>query len=158
MLIKSKQLGYMDTVLPSLGTTVQAALDSAKGLFIARATASLNLAALQALPGSTATVNVGSALPASARVLGAEVIVAQGFSGTLLTAALATVQGQGDAAGSLVAASTLLAAASLATPGLNPYLSRGGQQLQATIALTGIGFSSLTGGAVTFNVFYAAVA
>jgi len=65
--------------------------------------------------------------------------------------------GGSDAAGSLIADSTVTAGGTFATPGTNPYPSRGSQQLKATLTATGDTLNHATAGAVTFNVFFSIV-
>lgn len=122
---------------------------------IKKLTQSVSLSILQAAGGVlTATFNVGSSLPADAKVLGAEIVVSQVLAGIGLSAAIGTVQGSTDLAGTLITGVSLLSIGTVGGNGVNQYLSRGGQQITLTITLTGIFFSALTAGTLTVNVFY----
>lgn len=79
------------------------------------------------------------------------------LAGVGLSAALVTVQGSGDVVGSLIANSTLLTTGLYGITGINPYLSRGNQQLTAIVTLTGATLSSLTTKSFTVNIFYAII-
>lgn len=122
---------------------------------VQKVSTTLNLAAIQALTSGTA-FNVGAVLPANARLVGAEIIVTTPVTGGTLSAVAATVQGGADAAGSILATQSVFAAAGTFAPaGSNPYLSRGGQQIKATLTATGDTLAHATAGALTVNVFYA---
>jgi hypothetical protein len=122
---------------------------------IQQVSAVLLLADLQALGAVlTSTINVGAALPANARVLGAEIQGVTPFTGAGLVSALCTMQGGADAAGTLVAAFAATAAG-FGVPGSKPYASRGAQQITLTVTLVGINLSALTAGAITARAFYA---
>jgi len=120
-----------------------------------RVTTTFNLAAIQALSTGVA-FNVGSPLPANARVHSVEAVVTA-ITGGSISAMHLTMQGGSDAAGSLIADSTVTAGGTFATPGTNPYPSRGSQQLKATLTATGDTLNHATAGAVTFNVFFSIV-
>jgi len=122
---------------------------------IRRVSTTFNITAIQALTSGVA-FNVGSALPTNARVVGVEAVVTAITGGTISAMHL-TMQGGTDAAGSLIADSTVTAGGTFATPGSNPYPSRGGQQLKATLTATGDTLAHATVGQVVFNVFYAVV-
>lgn len=161
--IAASKLAYSDSNTPVLSaTTVQGAIDAIKTVAVAtsiqRQSQNVTTANLQAAGAVlTSSFNIGAALPANARVLGVEVNVTQILAGIGLSVAVVTVQGPGDLVGSLVASSTLLTTGLYGGTGTNQYLSRGGQQLTATVTLTGAFLSALTGGAFTVNVFYAVV-
>ena len=105
----------------------------------------------------TASFPLGDKLPANARFMGAEIVVETGLTGLGFAAGTVTVEAAGEAAGSILGATDALTLGTKATPGSNPYASRGGQQLQATVSVTGVSLAALTAGALTVNVFYALV-
>lgn len=126
---------------------------------IQRQTATLALATLQAAGAVlTSTFNLGAALPANARLLGAETSVTQALTGVGLVSAVSTVQGSGDTAGSILASAAVTATGLTAGIGTNPYVTRGSQQVTAVVTLVGINLSALTAGSVTYNLFYSVVA
>lgn len=119
-------------------------------------TQNITTANLQAIGASAnGTFNIGSALPSSSRVLGAEINVTQILAGGLLSAALITVQSSVDTAGSLISSTSVLTTGLYSGIGTNKYCSRGGHQITANIILTGLLFNALTAGAITVNIFYA---
>ena len=124
--------------------------------FIQIGSQDITLAQLQAAGGVlVATFNVGAPLPANTRLLAIEVQVNQALTALGLTAALESFQGVGDAVGSLgVGLALLTAGVKGAVGATNPYFSRGGQQLQTTITLTGALFSALTTGNLTIRYLY----
>ena len=67
-----------------------------------------------------------------------------------------SLSGGSDAAGSIIAASSVFtgAAPAVATPGTNPYQNRAGQQLKATLTVTGGTLAALTAGALSVDLFY----
>ena len=117
-----------------------------------------NLAAIQALTSGTA-FNVGPVLPANTRLVDYNINVPTPLSGGGATAVAITLQGGTDAAGSLIASSSVFtgALAVIATVGSNPYPSRGGQQLKATLTDTGGTLAGLTAGALSVDLFYTIV-
>lgn len=123
-----------------------------------RYTVALPLATLQTFTSGTA-FNVGFPLPANARLNAAEINVLTPLSGGGATAVAMTLQGGSDAAGSIIASSSVFtgAAAVIATPGSNPYTARGGQQIKATITDTGGTLAGLTAGSLTVDIFYTIV-
>lgn len=116
------------------------------------------LAQLQALTSGTA-FNVGVPLPPNARLEQAEINVTTALSGGGATAVTMTLQGGSDAAGSIIASTSVFTGgpAVIATPGSNPYAARGGQQIKATITNTGGTMATLTAGALSVDLFYAIV-
>lgn len=161
--IAGTKLAYSDASSPTLGsTTIQGAVDAIKTQAVAtsiqRLTQNITTSNLQdAGATASASFNIGSVLPANSRVLGVEVQVTQILAGGLLVVAVVTVKGGADTAGSLLASSTLLTTGYYGGVGTNPYLTRGGQQLTATVTLTGALFNALSSGAFTINVFYAII-
>lgn len=127
---------------------------------ISRQSVTLNLAALQAAGAVlTNAFNVGAVLPANARVVGAEIVVGSALNGSIgFVSAVASVEGAGDAAGSLIAAASVATTGTKGGIGTNPYLSRGGQQITTTVTLVGINLSALTAGSLTVNIFYTVIA
>jgi hypothetical protein len=119
---------------------------------VLHATIDIPLATMQALTSGTA-FNVGPVLPANARVLSTAVNVITVLAGN--TSDVITLQGGTDAAGTLIASTTVFtgAAAIIQTPGSNPYATRGGTQLKATIT-GGTALSNLTTGHLSIDVFY----
>lgn len=161
--IVASKLFYSDSISPTLSaTTVQTAIDAIKTIAVAtaiqRLSQNVTTANLQAAGAIlTSSFNIGSVLPANARVLGVEINVTQILAGLGLSVALITVQGSGDTVGSLLASNTLLTTGLYGGTGTNQYLSRSGQQLVATVTLTGAFLSTITSGSFTVNVFYAVV-
>jgi hypothetical protein len=119
----------------------------------------LTLATLQAAGvTSTATFSIGAPFVANTRYVNSEIQVVQALAGTLLVSATGSLQTNSDAApGTLVAASSLTTITTLATPGTNPYPSRGGQQLTLRIVLVGSTFNSLSAGDLFVRAFYAVI-
>lgn len=126
---------------------------------LARSFVNVTLANLQAKGAVlTATFNVGSVLPANARVLGSDVIITQAFAATGLGTALISIEATADSAGSLVVGASGLTTGTKAPPGTNPYMSRGGQQITCTVTTTVANLNALTAGAFTATILYAVVA
>lgn len=128
---------------------------------VQRITTDIPLTTIQAQTSGVA-FNVGSALPANARLLGAEINVITPLSGGSASTAEASLQGGTDAAGSIIAASAgnvfTGAGAVVATPGTNPYQSRGGQQIKMTITGDGThALSTLTAGHLSVDLFVSVV-
>jgi hypothetical protein len=104
--------------------------------------------------------NIGSALPAGAFLLAADINVATPLSGGSMTAVTAELQGGSDAAGSIVASTSVFtgAASCIGTPGSNPYANRGGQQIKMTITGDGThALSALTAGVLSVDLVYGTV-
>jgi hypothetical protein len=123
-------------------------------------TIDIPLATIQAQTSGTA-FNVGSALPANAKLLSADINVLTALSGGSAASAVATLQGGSDSAGSIIASTTVFtgAATPIATPGSNPYTARGGQQLKMTITGDGThALSTLTAGHLSVDVVYSVLA
>jgi len=120
---------------------------------VQRVTQTFTLAQLQALTSGTA-FNCLPVLPTNAKLLGFDVVVNQVLAGN--TSDTITVQGVGDAAGTIVASTSVFtgAPAAIGMQGSNPYASRSGQQIQATIT-GGAALSGLTTGNLTFNAYIA---
>jgi len=126
---------------------------------IQRQTVTFALAALQALTSGT-PFNLGPALPANARLLQAELLVNTALAGN--TSDTVTVQAStGDSAGAIIGATPINVFTGGVTnatsngrgAGSDPYMSRGGQQIQATIT-GGSALSGLSAGSLTFNLYY----
>lgn len=117
--------------------------------------ASFNTNALK-LAGATpvANFNIGNSLPNGARVLRSEIEVKQALSASGLTNAASGMQAVSEPANSLVAGGDIMAVGFIASPGSNPYVSRGGQQLQITVKLTGANLNNLTAGSLKARVWY----
>lgn len=113
------------------------------------------LATIQAGTSGVA-FNVGAALPANCRLVDSDINVLTPLSGGGATAVTASLQGGTDAAGSLLAATTVFtgAAAINGQIGSNPYPSRGGQQLKMTITVTTGTQAGLTAGHLSIDIFY----
>jgi hypothetical protein len=129
----------------------------AQGL-LQRITVDLPLATLKTKTSTTA-FNLGAALPANFRISDYDVNVIAVLAGTgPLTAATMTVQNTGETAGALIASTDIFTATGiLKNVGSDPYGSRGGQQLQATITATGGTLAALTAGHVAVDIFGAVV-
>lgn len=120
---------------------------------IRRATLTISLAQLKAAGAvATANFNMASALPNNARLLSSEIFVVSALAGA--AGAVATVQASGETPGAILAATSLLALGPVTLDGSNPYPSRAGQTLQATVTLTGAVLSALTAGSLAVNFFY----
>lgn len=159
-------LGYNDAKVPAftLGASyVQDAIDALKTKFglggvVLKQETIIPLASLQNLGALlTGTINVGSALPANARVLATEVEVTQALAGTLLTAATISLQATSETAGALQGSVSIRVVGTFSPAGSNPYPSRGGQQIQATFLLVGLFLNALTAGALKVRVFYSII-
>jgi hypothetical protein len=119
-------------------------------------TASCNLACLQ---GKTSGVafNIGAVLPANATLVAPIVVgVPTAISGGTIASAVATVQGGSDAAGTLIASTSVFtgAATKISVAGSNPYPTRGGQQLKMTIITAGDTLANAVAGSITLDAFY----
>jgi hypothetical protein len=104
--------------------------------------------------------NLGPVLPANCRLIDYNINVLTALSGGSATAVTMTLQGGSDAAGSLIASTSVFTGASsvIATVGSNPYPSRGGQQLKATLTNDGThALSTLTAGHLSLDLFYTIV-
>jgi hypothetical protein len=112
---------------------------------------------------TTQTKNVGSALPANARILGTNVKLGTAFSGGTVSALVMTLGSSGDA-DALIASSNLFDAAvdglaSTKTAGLAPNKHfAASTQLTALFTATGDNLVNLTAGAVTIEVLYTILA
>lgn len=125
---------------------------------VLRQSSTISLANLQGAGSVTAsTFNIGAALPANARLIAGEVSVTQALNGAGIVTAVTTVQGSGETAGNIVASADSLTTGLKASVGSNPYLTRGAQQITATITIVGLNLSALTAGSVTVNLFYTIV-
>jgi hypothetical protein len=123
-----------------------------------RVTVDVPLATIQAQTSGTA-FNVGSALPANARLLNAEVNVLTPVSGGTLSAVTVKLEGGTDTAGSILGGASGLsvftgASAVVAGSGSNPYQSRGGQQVKMTLTATGDTLADATAGHLSVDLFY----
>lgn len=122
---------------------------------IVHTTIAVPLATIQAQTSGVA-FNVGSALPANARLLRSEIVVTTPVTGGSIASAHATLQGGSDSAGSLIASTDVFTGAgTFATAGSNAYVSRGGQQLKMTLSCTGDTLANATAGVLAVNIFYA---
>ncbi len=116
---------------------------------------SLDTAALQAGGATLSHQYVLGNLPGNAQLLGCEISVNQGINGIGFVSATATLEGNGDAPGAVIAATSVATGGVLKAPvGSNPYVSRSGQQMLTTITLVGVNLSAITAGNLTFNLFY----
>ncbi len=107
---------------------------------------------------SNATINVGAALPSNSRLLGAEINTTIALDGTGIVSAVASVQGSTDVAGTIITGASVMATGLVGINGTNQYLSRGSQQIQVKVVVTGITLDALTAGSFTVNLFYAVIA
>jgi hypothetical protein len=126
------------------------------GSIMQKVTMDVPLATLKAKTSTTA-FNIGSPLPANARLFAVDINVIQALTGTgPLTAATATVQNTGETAGALIASQDIFTATGVFSPaGSNPdFTSRGGQQLQMTVTTTGGTMAALTAGHVAVDAYY----
>jgi hypothetical protein len=101
----------------------------------------------------TGTVNVGSPLPALCDVLRAELSVGTALAAPGLISATGTVQEATEAPGALLGVNDLFVSDVTAVPGVNPVVSRGGEQLQITVTLQGANMSALTAGDIRLRLF-----
>lgn len=145
-------LTWDDTLQKWIGKDPQQVTQMQEGLF--------PLATLQAAGAtSSATFNIGGALPSDARLMRTELEVVQVLAGGLLVAASATIQGGSDANGTLLSSLSVLGGTGqFSGDGSNPYCSRGGQQITLDVTLTGATFSALTAGSLTARLFYSVIA
>jgi hypothetical protein len=125
--------------------------NGAAGAGVTRLSFTYALAALQALTSGTAfTVTT---LASNQRLLGAEVVVNTALAGN--TSDHITLQGGTDSAGSIMASQDIFTSAgTFAPPGSQPYQSRGGQAIKATIT-GGSALSGLSAGNITLNFYVA---
>lgn len=160
----ASELAQIDTIDTNVATntasitTLNTEVASVTGLAIVRVTTAIPLVTIQAQTSGTA-FNVGAVLPTNARVLAAEINVATAVSGGSLSAVTATLQGGTDTAGSMIASSSVFTGAKpiIATPGSDPYTSRGGQQLKMTLTSTSDTLANATAGVLSVDVFYAVI-
>jgi hypothetical protein len=115
------------------------------------------LATIQAATSGTAFA-VGSALPAGARMVDADINVITALSGGGATSATAGLEGGSDSGGSIIALTGNVftgASTPVSTVGSNPYRNRGGQQLKMTITGDGThALSTLTAGHLSIDFLY----
>jgi hypothetical protein len=133
-------------------------LDS--GYVIQKLTVDVPLATIQAQTTGVA-FNVGAALPTNARLHGADINVLTALSGGSAASATASLQGGSDAAGSIIAATSVFTGASpvIAVTGSNPYSNRSAQQLKMTITGDGThALSTLTAGHLSVDIYYGVAA
>lgn len=117
----------------------------------------LSLATIQAQTSGTA-FNIGSVLPANARVLRHEVDVVTTVTGGTLSAVHITLQGGSDSAGSIQGSTDVFTAGGyLTVAGSNDYATRGGQQLKATLTSASDTLANATAGSLVVNIYYAVV-
>ena len=141
--------------IAALQASVTALSGSVRAGVVQRQTATLSLLQLKAAGHIIfAYFNVGPVLPANARLLGAEVNVVQALAGIGLVSAAASLQGTGDADGSILAGVVMTAIATSGPLGANPYLSRAGQQITIKISMVALTFDNLTAGSLAVNLFY----
>lgn len=117
------------------------------------------LATIQAQTSGT-PFNIGAVLPTNAGLLGGEVKIITAVSGGSISAATLAIGSTSDAGhGSIMAPVNVFTGA--ATPGsaagTDAYISRGGQQLQATLVSTGAALSTATAGHLTAVYFYSLI-
>ena len=139
---------------------VAAVVDLHSAAMIQHVVVDIPLTTIQAQTSGTHFA-VGAALPTNARLIDYNVNVLTALSGGSSTADTMTLQGGTDAAGSLIASTSVFTGANavIATVGSNPYPSRGGQQIYMT--LTGDGthaLSALTAGHLSVDLFYMVLA
>jgi hypothetical protein len=125
---------------------------------ILHATIAIPLATIQAQT-TTVAFNIGPVMPASARLIDAQINVLTALSGGGLSAATMSLSGGTDAVTSIIGATNVFTGAPTpgAAVGTNPYPGRGGQQLKATITSTGAALSAITAGVLSVDVFYSIV-
>jgi hypothetical protein len=104
--------------------------------------------------------NVGAALPANARLLAIEENTIQVLGGGSISAGTLKVQNTAETAGAVLGGGSGLdihgaGTGRNAATGSNPYATRGGQQLQATIASVGDTLAHATTGHVALDLYYA---
>lgn len=109
----------------------------------------LNLAGIKALTSGTA-FNVGAALPANARLLGAEAVWTAVTGGSLSDVELIV----GDATTTNSVMTTTNVHSGSSSKGVSAFQSRGGAQIQATLTATGDTLANATAGAVAINLLY----
>ena len=120
---------------------------------VQRVTQTFTLTQLQALTSGTA-FSCLPVLPTGAKLLAFDVVVNQALAGN--TSDTITVNGTGDAVGSIVASASVFTGGSpvIGMTGANPYAQRSAQQIQAVIT-GGSALSGLTAGNLTFNAYIA---
>lgn len=135
-----------------------AVLQSSAGVVIAKKTVTVGHADLtDAVAGEAQVINIGTALPANARILGVEMTAITVFSGGSVASLAVDIGGTDPDA--LVDGADLFTGSGTTprhgTPGVNPNGNLGGQQLTATfIPDVGHALDALTAGSVTITVTY----
>lgn len=100
-------------------------------------------------------INLGSALPTGAFVVGRTIALATAFSGGSVSACVVDIGGTD--ADAIVDGESIFTGATTAkagTSGINPFGALGGQQLTATIVATDDNVVNLTAGAMTITILY----
>ena len=132
----------------------QSGLDTGE---IQHITVSVPLATIQSKT-SGVPFNIGASLPTNAQLLHAHINVVAPITGGTVSACAATVQNTGEPAGAVLASTDVFTATGLIQKvGSNPYVTRGGQQLQLTLTATGDTLAHATAGQVKVELFYAIV-
>ena len=125
---------------------------------LVHATIDIPLATIQAKT-STTPFNIGSVLPTNCQLLSTELDVIATVTGGSISACHIVVQNTSAAAGEIMASSDVYTATGLQNHvGSNPYQTRGGQQLQATLTTVGDTLANATAGHLAVSLFYAVLA
>lgn len=101
-------------------------------------------------------VPVGAPLPIGAVLIGADVSVTESVKVSSASTMKTEVclQSHGETDGAIMGFVPLSSSGPQWAAGSKPYLSRGGQQIEAIIRMPGMGFDKLTQGKFTINLFY----
>jgi hypothetical protein len=104
----------------------------------------------------TGTITLAAALPANARLVGADVNVLTAVSGGAIATATVSISGGADAVTSIMGATNIFTGAPAfgAAIGTNPYPSRGGQALKFNFTTTTGNLNAATAGSLLFDIFY----
>lgn len=146
-------IGIEDSAAALAAATVEAALAELAALRVQKKTVTVGHADLTAAATSEA-INIGTALPANARIWGREIRLATAFSGG--GAGAVSVDIGGTDADAVVDGESVFTGATTAkagTSGINPFGKLGGQQLTATF-ISDVNVADLTAGSVVIDVLY----
>lgn len=159
--VVSATSGYV-AVDPTFSTLATAANVANAGMTVAKKTVTVGHADLDAA-ATTQSINIGTSLPANARIVGVSLHTATAFSGGTVSALKLDIGSTGDV-DAIVAQADLYAAvvdgqAASCPAGISPNkLFASATQLAAKFTATGDNLVNLTAGAVTIDVLYVVLA
>jgi hypothetical protein len=155
---KNRAINEADMTAIMMAANVQ----SLNGSALQHVLIDIPLAMIQGETSGTA-FNVGSVLPANARLFDAELVVVATVTGGTLSAVTAKVQGGSDTAGSIIGGSggvdVFTAPATFGeSTGSDAYAARGGQQIKMTLTASSDTLNHATTGHLQLSLYYSVLA